>query len=417
MAFSSVETAFLSIGRVGVAALLVAVAASGVACGSPEGREGVRGDGQSGTGSGGDTGSGGGLIPGVPVVEPDPSGWPDGKEYCQEADVEFKPQTPTVFVLVDRSGSIYGLNLWDALRDGVLPVVEELQGDVRFGFGTYTGTPETCTGLEAPATQPALHNYDAIAAAYTGLGSVPPQGKLETPTAFAIQQATDLLLADAEAPGERFILLVTGDADPDFCNDPPPQCGADATIASLQIAHSKGVNTLVFAIEHDGLQQPDWFHYYAQAGLGHEPNWSDELDVGMCNGKLDSEYQSHEYWVAMKTANGNDASLPAGHYSAEGSSAMAFLNDNVTEIAAGIKAKVEGLKSCVFNLADSNVEVKEGSEDSGDIYVDDKLIPQDQWRMNDPTTLELLGEACETWQRPEVSKFFAGFPCDAIIVR
>ena len=407
----------MSVGRVSVAALLVAAAASGVACGSPEGREGVRGDGQSGDGSGGETGGGGGLLPGVPPDDTDPKGGPDGKEYCQEADVDFKPRTPTVFVLVDRSGSIYGLNLWDALRDGVLPVVEELQSDVRFGFGTFTGTQQTCTGLEMPATLPALDNYEAIAATYTGLGSVPPEGKLETPTAFAIQQATDVLLADTEAPGERFILLGTGDADPDFCNDPPPQCGADATVASLQIAHSKGVNTLVFAIEHDGLAQPDWFHYYAQAGLGQQPDWPDGLEVGTYNGKLDSECNSHAYWTTMKTENGNEAFLPAGHYSAEGGSAMAFLNDNVVEIAAGIKAKVEGLKSCVFNLADSNVEVKAGSESSGDIYVDDEIIPQDQWRMNDPTTLELLGEACETWQRPEVSKFFAGFPCDAIIVR
>jgi hypothetical protein len=412
MAFSSAGSAFLRVGRIGLALLLASAGASAVACGSDDGREVRNG---AGTGTGSTNGSGGGLDLG----DGGSGTGPNGKQYCQEADVSFKPRTPTVFVLVDRSGSIYGLNLWVPLRDGVLPVISDLQEDVRFGFGTFTGTTSTCTGVETPVINADLNNHAAIATHYNGLSTTAPAGKLETPTALAIQQATDLLLADTEAPGDRFILLVTGDADPDFCDDPPPQCGADATIASIQIAHSKGVRTLVFAIEHAGLQYPEWFHYYAQAGLGQQPNWADGLNVGEYSGKLNSECNNDDrpYWREMRTANGNAGFLPAGKYSADGGSAMAFLNDNVDEIAAGIRATVEGLKSCTFDLAASNVEVKEGSESQGEIFVNDELIPADQWRMNNPTTLELLGAACETWQRPEVTKFFAGFPCDAIVVR
>src|SRR5690606_16931954 len=101
----------------------------------------------------------------------------------------------------------------------------------------------------------------------------------------------------------------------------------------------------------------------------------------------------------------------------EGGTAQAFLNSDVNDIAAGIRATVEGLKSCVFDLAANDIEVKAGSETQGEIFVDEKLIPADEWRMNNPTTLELLGASCEVWQRPEVTAFFAGFPCDAIIVR
>ncbi len=42
-------------------------------------------------------------------------------------------------------------------------------------------------------------------------------------------------------------------------------------------------------------------------------------------------------------------------------------------------------------------------------------IPQAQWRMNTPTEIELLGDAYTQWQSPNVSYFFAGFPCAAII--
>jgi hypothetical protein len=36
--------------------------------------------------------------------------------------------------------------------------------------------------------------------------------------------------------------------------------------------------------------------------------------------------------------------------------------------------------------------------------------------MNSPTELELLGTACATWKQPDVTDFYAGFPCDALII-
>jgi hypothetical protein len=36
--------------------------------------------------------------------------------------------------------------------------------------------------------------------------------------------------------------------------------------------------------------------------------------------------------------------------------------------------------------------------------------------MNSATVLELMGDACTKWQSPEVTKFFAGFPCEALII-
>jgi hypothetical protein len=232
-----------------------------------------------------------------------------------------------------------------------------------------------------------------------------------------VQAAKDILLADP-SPGERFILLVT-DGDPDFCNNPGINCPADALIASLQLAAAAGVQTLVFGINNPAITAANLFDYYAQAGVGQTPNFDLGLQVREYDGTLNSQCSQFPYWQTLRTMNGNSAELfqPAGRYSAEGGTATAFLDSDPTALATQIRSAVEGLKSCIFNLAQSNVEVKAGSESEGNIFVDDQLIPLDQWRMNDAVTLELLGAACETWQRPEVTKFFAGFPCDAIVVR
>lgn len=396
--------------------------ATAVACGGGQDRDGTGsnngGQGSnnnnnnngSGNGTGGD---GQGLPPGVLP----PGGSPDSKKYCQEVDIVFEPRTPTVLVLVDRSSSMFNgdpaSSYWETLKNAVLPVIEELQGDVRFGFAAYTGqNGGTCPDLSDLGTL-SENNYEAIASYYNGLAA--PQYKGETPTADAINEAKEILLADP-SPGDRFILLVT-DGDPDFCDDVNKLCGADALIATLQMAAAEGVRTLVFGIDNPDIT-PEWFDYYAQAGWGEEPNWPDGLEVGEHNGKLNDQCNGQAPWAAIHDEHAKPGEhMPAGHYSPEGGTAKAFLNTDPAALATQIRTAVEGLKSCVFNLAASNVEVKEGSESEGEIYVNDELIPLDQWRMINPTTLELLGDACATWQRPDVDKFFAGFPCDAIIIR
>jgi hypothetical protein len=368
-----------------------------------------------------------------------PTGGTTGEtEYCSEAEVEFVPQIPTVLVLVDRSSSMFvgavETQFWTTLKAAVLPVIEGLQADVRFGFASYTGSVASCTGLSSP-TPFAVDNYAVIESAYNALAA--PSEKGETPTAKAIEQGTELLLAD-DSPGDRYILLVT-DGDPDFCDDPPKECGADALVASLQLAAAQGVRTLVFGIDNPDISNPLLFDYYAQAGMGQLPDWELGLQAeteGQYSGDLEGACKNTGggEWARYRTANGNDplpapdcphdymdvppyaCFLPAGNYGAEGGTATAFLSTDIAGLAEQINSTVSGLKSCIFDLGDSGVSVKEGEEDTGEIFVQDELIPQDQWRMNSATVLELLGDSCTKWQSPEVTKFFAGFPCEALII-
>ena len=67
---------------------------------------------------------------------------------CQQAEVVFTPKYPAVFILVDRSGSMFDMQTdaagmqyraWDRLKEAALPVVKDLQDQIRFAFGAFTG--------------------------------------------------------------------------------------------------------------------------------------------------------------------------------------------------------------------------------------------------------------------------------------
>jgi hypothetical protein len=329
------------------------------------------------------------------------------------------------------------LGFWEPMRTGVLDVVQQLTADVRFGFGSYTGTQTTCTGLNNATPTLAANNYDAIATAYNAIPAPPvsmdPSVKQETPTPLAIQSATEILLAD-QSPGDRYILLVS-DGEPDFCNDTTANCAVDGTVAAIQYARTQGVTTLVFAIDSAAIANPQFFDYFAQAGVGEQPAWSVGLDVMPYSGVVESQCKSSEVsaeWNALRTANGNAPSatacppsgagdpncfLPAGDYSAAGGTATAILNSNPAALAEQILASVSGLKSCAIDL---NFDIVNANK--GEIFVHDLMgnpIPREQWEVTAGSTdsITLLGAACDLWQTPDVKDFFAGFPCDAIVVK
>ncbi len=58
---------------------------------------------------------------------------------CNKVEIEFAPRVPSVFILVDRSSSMFERNLWAPLKDGVLAVIDRLDEEIRFGFSSYTG--------------------------------------------------------------------------------------------------------------------------------------------------------------------------------------------------------------------------------------------------------------------------------------
>ncbi len=400
----------------GTLALLAGCVTVGCSAGDgPGGGSDGNGADGNGDGNGAGAGSNGGLS-GVGNGSGGSGQGPNGEQYCDSAAVNFVPQTPTVYVLVDRSGSMGTAqeNFWGPLKAGLLPAIESLQNDVRFGFGTYSaGAAAGCT------TGPVVddlgvigeNNYEAIAAKYNSYAD-PTTG--ETPTSYAVEEAVAILQADP-SPGGRFIALVT-DGNPDFCDNVHAPCGQDATVGAIQAAHAAGVSTLVFGLAAQTYPiEPDVMNRFADAGIGLPVSWPIAIapDANQ-NSQLYYECNGQSVWPTLPKAAGGDT---VGAYSPTAGGTMAFLGTDPAELVTALQATVEGLKSCIFDLGDSGVEVTPDGEANGDIFVEDELIPLDQWHMNTPTVLELTGDACLRWQQPEVTKFFAGFSCAQIIIR
>jgi hypothetical protein len=381
---------------------------------------GTGGDTSSGVGGtispGGSSGSGrGGQNTGGQIVTGS-SDSGSGGPGCQNLHVEFQPKTPTIYVLVDRSGSMFDSMVWEPLRLGALDVIMSMQSQVRFGFAAFTSYNGMCPVLDPVPI--ALNNYNAIATVYNRLGN--PNVKADTPTVLALQSAQTLVQSDP-GNGGKYILLVT-DGDPDYCDDINPVCAVDSVVHELQTLSAAGVTTFVLGIKTPTSSISDAaLLAFANAGVGQPvlapllgtANRSAPLMVwDQCNGQAK--------WAAeLSAAQKTMTSL--GTYAAAAGTAKAFTPDATNQAALRdqIATLVSGIKSCVFDLS-GQIEVDVNQLNLAQVSVQGQEVPLDPangWRMNNSTQLELVGSACANWRKPEITQIDFNFPCGIIIIR
>lgn len=352
---------------------------------------------------------------------------------CMQAKYSFVPKTPTVFLLVDQSGSMFTCRSnpgatsacanhtdtsWYPLRDGVLEVVGQLGKQVRFGFGAFTGEMGDAQCPKLDPVAPALDNFAAISTQYQAL-TAPRKG--ETPTKNALVSVGTLLAADA-APGEKFILFVT-DGQPDYCDDGNALCPPDSVVGELQTLSKAGIKTLVFGISSPLTTISDAsLAAFANAGAG-EP-------VAPIVQNLGTIYDNCAHvapWAADLATAGKTAMAgqTVGDYSAAGGGRAQVYKPDVTNqqaLVEAISAALSGVKSCVFDLGmldGKAIKVDLKQLDQAHVVVMGTEIPRDDangWRMNTGTELELVGSACATWRKPENATIDFQFPCQIIII-
>jgi hypothetical protein len=395
------------------------------------------GAGSSGAGSGAGSGelSGAGLVGGSGSAGDSGAA---GHYACMQGQYSFVPKTPTVFLLVDQSGSMFGCRTnggaksgtanecanhadtsWYPLRDGVLQVVQQLGAEVRFGFSAFTGEAgDAMCPMMAPVT-PALDNYQPIADRYNALK---PPRKGETPTRNALAQVGALLAAD-QAPGEKFILFVT-DGQPDYCDDGNELCPPDSVVGELQTLAKGGIKTLVFGISSPLTTISDTvLAGFANAGAG-QPVARLVPDVNA----IFDQCAGVPGWAADFATTGKQATQghTIGDYDpAGGGTAKVYKPDltNQQALVGSIRNALSGVKSCVFDL--SNLDGKKITVDQTQlprarVIVMGTEVPLDDangWHMTSDTQLELSGTSCDLWRKPENMTIDFQFPCEAIVVQ
>jgi hypothetical protein len=371
-------------------------------------------------------------------------------DACQQLDVKFTPKVPLVYVLVDRSGSMFQqvtgsdggqTDEWDPLRTATLAVIQGLQAQVAFGFSSYTGINPGTTPNMCPILTPvpvAVNNYSAINTVYAPLGQ--PAFKAETPAEMALEQVGTLLTqasaqlaAQAAAgtlmvnggvaqPGAQYILFVT-DGETDFCDDGDAVCPADAVTAELQRLSTQGVTTLVLGIasNQSNISTPA-LQAFANAGAGlpalAPPNGAQGAPLAptdiynQCNGVTG--------WHTLFTAAGLQMNQALGTYAPTTTTNAAVFSPSatdVTDLTTQIGSALAGVKSCSFDLQ-GKIKVDLPNASEGSVTIDGVSIPFDAtngWAMSSATQLDLVGAACNTWRTTGKDIQFK-FPCDIIIV-
>lgn len=388
-----------------------------------------------GSGSGASTGNGGSGS-GISVI-------PNGGNAnvggaCQQAEVVFTPKYPAVFILVDRSGSMFEMQTdgagmqyraWDRLKEAALPVIQGLQDQIRFGFGAFTGqNGGTCPDF--PTIGADLNNYAKIAELYEPLDKPSNTADKETPTGMVLPKVGDALWADP-TEGSRYVLFIT-DGEPDYCDDGNNLCPPDSVVYQLQqLAAGKdstggthdSIKTFVLGLKSSlSTVSDESLQAWANAGQGQPVAlWGQAATdpyamYDQCNGVPG--------WKADFTSTGKPAERgqTVGTYSPTGGTAKVYRPDagDKTALTHEIAALVNNVKTCTFDLQ-GKIEVNLAKAGEGKVAVDGKDIPYDAsgtgdgWHMITETQLELSGSACNDW-RATGMKIDFDFPCDIIVI-
>ncbi len=341
-----------------------------------------------------------------------------------------------MFILVDRSGSEFdpGTTTFVKLRPAVEQVVAQLEGQVRFGLGSFVGDHSSgACALNYQSVPIALNNSAAIKTAYDGWGALQPLGaKADTPAVEAIPMVKAALQADT-GTGQKYMMIVS-DSETDFCDDGNALCPADAVTYMIQdmFNATPSIGTLVIGLPTSVSNiSTSVLQNFANAGVGQPvaiPVGAGAATVAdvfyQCNGQTNGGADS---WMSLWTAAGRANLMPLATYAATGGTAPVFTPSAVDTdmLVAQISRALAGVRSCTFDLSAAKIQVDVNKLSEAIVYLIDgtsshDTIPLDTgnangWDMTSPTELQLFGSWCDKLRAPATTDIKFNFPCDIII--
>ncbi len=288
---------------------------------------------------------------------------------CAEVQVQVEPIIPTLVLLVDQSGSMNsdfsGQPRWDAIYETLMDpadgVVATLDSQVRFGLTLYS-SEDGFEGGECPlltTVAPALDNFGAIDGMFAPADPID-----ETPTGESLA-AVAVQLADFAADGPKGIVLAT-DGEPDTCEQPNPQEGQPQALAAAEQAYELGITTYIISVGDD--VGADHLQEMANVGVGKAP----------------------------------DDPMPAPYYQAL----------DAMQLVDAFEEIIGNFVSCEL-VIEGEVDLEQACE--GTVSLDGmELECGVDYDIPNPTTLELMGDACDTLQDGGDHMVDASWPCGAI---
>lgn len=292
-------------------------------------------------------------------------------EFCVDEGVNFGQSIPTVVLLIDQSGSMTanfnGQTRWDAVDDALFDpqngVVTQLESVIRFGLSLYTSVNGFENGGMCPLMEevpPMLDNAMAMKALYDANDPIE-----DTPTGEAIDVVVPPLV-NALDDGPAVIVLAT-DGEPDTCDVPDPQTGQAVSVEAAANAYAAGIPVYIISVGNDVSDAH--LQDMANAGAGVGPNDPD-----------------------------------APFYKADNQVALLDAFDQI----------INGVRDCKLAL---DGQLTEGEEDTCTVNINGQPAPYndpDGWQVNDPSEIELVGQACDSIQEGDV-EIEIKCPCGVIV--
>ncbi len=289
---------------------------------------------------------------------------------CPNVSVQLSPQTPTVQLLIDQSGTMEenfpgSSDRWNAVRSSLVGqngVVTALQDSVEFGATLYTSNRGRTEGQPCPLLQSTSPKKGSLADINQLFVDHDPF--IDTPTAESVLAVANEF---PQADGPRIIVLAT-DGLADTCDDydahnPATAAFVENTIQSVY--QDKGIETYVLAVG-PGLTD-NHMQRMANAGQG-----------------LDLATGGAPFYVA----------------------------NNQADLTTAFDTIIRGARTCTFQT-DGEV----GRPAEGTVTLNgENLVYETDWILQDPTTLELLGSACDTFLQEDAVRLDAEFPCGSVII-
>lgn len=335
-----------------------------------------------------DTGPGFGVGDGlIPTAEdpwvPPPDGpadvGPHDGESCASAEVDIERVVPTVWLMIDGSGSmgtplLGGGTRWSVLREALLDpaagLVTNLQQSVAFGLYVYDGgllPPNPLQSADCPrvvSVDPALNNYDSLVAAYPLF-----QTGSSTTTHWALVELQKRIAAQPQPQfnGPTYVVLAT-DGQPNICDfhdgipsNPLLRDQAVQTVRELAMA---GTRSFVISVAAD------------EPGLA-----------------------AHLQEVATAGSTGKSAFTP----------------ETKADLVEALSEAIGEAVSCDIRIQG---EVAPGLECSGTVTLNGTALEcgsPDGYRIKeDYQTVELQGAACQQLRTNSDVVLHATFPCGAV---
>lgn len=319
---------------------------------------------------------------------------PIDSNVCASASVSASRITPTVYLVLDGSGSMdapFGSGTrWTVLRDALIGpsgVVTKLESVVEFGSAIYSNAdPMSCPSMHEVA--PGLQNLHAIEQAFP---TKEPGGG--TPTGEALQKVVDSLPAFVPGPDTvgrtAPIIILATDGEPNGCASGMACNWADwATcltqlLGSLASAPPTYGSTLAAVRAAKEKNLPVWVVSLAE-GLNTIPDLQRTANIG--------------------AGLAEDANPGATIYSPQ----------NPDELTNTLVQLIGDVVTCDVELAGA-LEVERACE--GTVLMNGRDLEcngAEGWKAIDPSHIQLQGEACTRFKSDPSVMLDARFPCDVV---